>query len=334
MELLLFLPCIILLGIITSIQDVKFGKIKNIWIIIAIAFSIIVNAGLITFYWVNGVLNLGYVAEMLTNLAFAIAVGFGLWASGIWTAGDGKLFIAYCALIPPSVYSFGYQKYFPAFALLVNLFAVSAVILVVFMLFKLRSKNIKNIAKQAKFEPKKVILTITNIFAVYWIVQILLSAIGADSYLLRIFATIILLSVVQKKLKDYFIYIALALSVLRLAVDSSVYSIQFLMNFIIILISWGVFASFASGTLSKLGREIFSKEISIKDLKPGMVMGDNKISAEPEGLTKSDIQKLKRMKLKKVRICQTLPFAPFMFLGVIITLIAKGNLLIAVMNLF
>ncbi len=106
------------------------------------------------------------------------------------------------------------------------------------------------------------------------------------------------------------------------------------MNFIILLLSWGVFASFASGTLSKLGQERFSKEISIKYLKPSMVIGDNKISAEPEGLTKSDIRKLKKMKLKKVRVCQTLPFAPFMFLGVILTLIAKGNLLIAVMNLF
>ena len=36
---LLLLPVIIILGIVTSYQDIKFGKIKNKWISLALIYS-------------------------------------------------------------------------------------------------------------------------------------------------------------------------------------------------------------------------------------------------------------------------------------------------------
>ena len=41
-----FLPMILLLGIVTSYEDIKFGKIRNKWIILALAYSIAANIAL------------------------------------------------------------------------------------------------------------------------------------------------------------------------------------------------------------------------------------------------------------------------------------------------
>ncbi len=60
---------------------------------------------------------------------------------------------------------------------------------------------------------------------------------------------------------------------------------------------------------------------------------DNFIGEEAEGLTRVQINKLKRIGVKMVKVSQTIPFAHFMFLGVILTIIVKGNILIVIKNL-
>ena len=51
-----------------------------------------------------------------------------------------------------------------------------------------------------------------------------------------------------------------------------------------------------------------------------------------KGLTKMDVQKLKKLEKKlgfeHLRIHQTLSFAPFMFAGVLLTILFQGNLFI------
>jgi hypothetical protein len=379
MDILWFLPCIILIGIITSIQDIKSGKIRNIWIIIAIAFSVLVNSGLITYYWMNGVLNVQYVTELLTNLAFAVAVGFGLWYSGIWTAGDGKLFIAYSALIPLSVYSFGYQKYFPSFNLLINIFIPALIILLAAMLFKIKLKHVKEVSKSLLkefFQIKQILNSAAYLFAISWLIQLLLSFAGmGKNYILSYALTLIFFSSMQKKLGKKILYIMLAVSVLRLVFDRTILSWQFTLNFVLLMFAWSLLRSFLTGSIAKLGTEIFTKDVNVSKLAPGMVLCETiaklevskkdisdvkKISSqiikskgqyyvkmpksafalnsfigeEPEGVTKAQILKIKKLGVKKIRVSQTLPFAPFMFLGAILTIIAKGNVLIAVVNLF
>ena len=57
------------------------------------------------------------------------------------------------------------------------------------------------------------------------------------------------------------------------------------------------------------------------------------IDEESEGLTKKQINVIKKIGFKTIRISQTIPFAPFIFLGVLITIIVKGNILILVKNI-
>ena len=114
-----------------------------------------------------------------------------------------------------------------------------------------------------------------------------------------------------------------------------------------------------------LGSQFFSKSVKIKDLKPGMMLADEfyedkegikkrsgsitisyiagllkkikqrDVFIEASGsLTKEEVREIKKLhssgkiKDKEVRVYQTLPFAPFMFFGVILTLIFKGNFII------
>ena len=58
------------------------------------------------------------------------------------------------------------------------------------------------------------------------------------------------------------------------------------------------------------------------------------LEEEAEGLTRAQINKIKNIGIKRIMINQTIPFAPFIFLGIVLTVLAKGNILIAVMNLF
>ena len=92
-----FLPAIILLGLITSYEDIKFGKIRNKWIVFSLCYTFIVYLILISYYYFNSMLSLGYLIELLTNFIFVVLIGFGFWYFKLWTTGDGKLFIAFAA---------------------------------------------------------------------------------------------------------------------------------------------------------------------------------------------------------------------------------------------
>jgi prepilin signal peptidase PulO-like enzyme (type II secretory pathway) len=52
------------------------------------------------------------------------------------------------------------------------------------------------------------------------------------------------------------------------------------------------------------------------------------IDEEAEGLTEEQIKKLRSSGIKRVRVAQTIPFAPLLFLGAMLTIIAKGNIFI------
>ena len=163
----------------------------------------------------------------------------------------------------------------------------------------------------------------------------------------------------------------------RLVIDKSIYSLSFLIDMLILIFIWRLTISFLSGSLSKLGREILTKNILINQLKPGMVLDesikkkekitkqelnelnkqtnikvikyqknyyikrpkshldlDDFLEEEAEGLTQKQINDIKKIGIKKIKVSQTIPFAPCIFLGTILTIIANGNILILIMVFF
>jgi hypothetical protein len=378
--LLYFLPAIIALGVITSCQDIAVGKIRNRWIILALTYVIAMYSFLIPYYYSTTGVSSHYLVELFTNILFAVAVAFGLWYSGIWTAGDGKLFVAFAALLPLSVYSFGYYEWIPSLTLLTNVFVSSLVILLAIMLFKVKGADLKKILNLVVLEfvkPKQLIFSAVYLFAISWVISIIFSAIrlGASA-LPRILATLAIFSLMRGKLQKQAFYVTLTISVLRFALDKSIYTISFLAYFAVLLFVWIILSSFLGGAISNLTNLVFTREVAVSGVREGMTLAEtiekrkrmkkgeiralrklpetevlshrgsyfvkkpksllnfgNFIFEEAEGLTREQIQKIRRAGLRNVRISETIPFAPLIFLGALLTIIAKGNILIVIINL-
>ena len=80
--ILIFLPMILFLGIITSYEDIKYGKIRNKWIIPAVIYAIVVNFLLffIYFFFVKGQMpRIGYLVELFISVVISLVLGFVLW---------------------------------------------------------------------------------------------------------------------------------------------------------------------------------------------------------------------------------------------------------------
>lgn len=379
-----FLPGIIYLGIITSYTDIRYGKIRNRDVVRGITYALFVYASLIIYFLFKGQLNYYYLIELGSNTLFALSVAFGLWHFKIWSAGDGKLFLAFAMLIPFDVYRYGNYNWIPSLTLLFNVFIVGLLAMIFLIIKNARPANYKKMFSSSFkkiFEPKNLFEMIVSLFAIFWLVQIALSFVGlGNNLLLKYVLTILVLSMIPAisfkflskkskfKLPNLKLTIMVAITGLRLVVDKSVYSLQFLVGFLILIFVWMLLRRIFREGLQSLGKDLFSRGLPVKALKPGMilsdpivkverlsknelkglakkdtkvinkgkfsyVLGDSKkgkdyIDAESEGLTKEHIRKIKNLGLKKIKISSTIPFAPLLFFGVIATLLIKGNILI------
>ncbi len=175
-----FLIPVILLGIITSYSDIKYGKIRNKWIIIFGIFGICANFIIFLNYYIDGILNWSYALAFVSNFVIAFFVSFILYYFDIWSAGDGKLFTVFAILVPLSIYSIGYVKIFPALTLLMNIFLVGIIWVIISLTINIYKKRIS-----LKFAKKEIFIGIfdkiktstTQIFVIIWIINLSLSLI-------------------------------------------------------------------------------------------------------------------------------------------------------------
>lgn len=141
---ILFLPVLFFVGIITSYEDAKWGKIRNKWTVFGLSWGVgtlillsfwnFINEPVSSFFYYNFLnkftdlelfvfkVDFSFVLESFSNILIAVAVSFLMWRFNAWTAGDAKLFMAYSALVPLGFYWKTYLPFFPAFALMVNMF--------------------------------------------------------------------------------------------------------------------------------------------------------------------------------------------------------------------
>lgn len=135
----LFLIPLVLIGLITSYSDIKYGKIKNINLLIGFFYIIFLYLFLFfySYFIVHQAGNFKYLTELMINGLIAFIVGYILWHFNLWAAGDAKLFIFYALSIPLEFYSNNYVHYFPSSMLLVDtfLFICLALFLKIFSIF-------------------------------------------------------------------------------------------------------------------------------------------------------------------------------------------------------
>jgi len=119
---LLFGSIIIFIGGVTSYEDIRYGKIKNKWILSGLIGGILIFLLGISLGIID---NWAYIQKVIINTFIALVVGYLMWQYKLWAAGDAKLFALYAFLVPLNYYSNWYLEYFPSFVLLVNTFLLA-----------------------------------------------------------------------------------------------------------------------------------------------------------------------------------------------------------------
>ncbi len=132
---ILFLPFVFFIGLVTSYQDNKYGKVKNKWIFSGFLWGVGIILLLFIWYLVAGpithlffpdtpvlTVNPSYLFKVILNAAISLIIVFLMWRGGAWAAGDAKLFFIYSLLVPLKYYWKSYFPYFPSFVLMINIF--------------------------------------------------------------------------------------------------------------------------------------------------------------------------------------------------------------------
>jgi len=359
----LFWPAILILGIITSYTDIRYGKIKNKTILFSIIYSLL--AYFLLIFILKEQTTSQYLLQTTINIISALLIGYLMWDVGLWTAGDGKLFFAFATLIPLFQYNkASYIPFFPSMNILINTFIPIFLFFFIQLMFKTSLAQKKKSIKKA-LNPKKLWFLFLLLFSLSWVIESLFKTFNIT---LNYFFTIILFFIIIMpllKLLPKHLYTAIgAICILRIIFDKDLFTIQTLSSIITLLLIF----IFARYFLLDLGFIKFTTSVKIANLKPGMVPAEmiynnNKkitkrkilffsffdylkernnnslIDSKTEGLTKEDVKKIKTLAkkhpdLKSFQIQQTLPFAPYLFLGTILTIISHGNFFVLLKLIF
>jgi hypothetical protein len=279
---LLFISLLFALGIISSLTDILFGKIPNKILLCFFFLGIF-------FHFLSFLFGENFPISIFFNLVFSILVSFFLFYFNIWAAGDGKLFILYSFLIPLSFYP---KKqifpYFPSFLLLKNLF-LPILIFALIETLKIASKNFQKFKKDffSFLEAK-------NLFKIFFIILFLrliwfLISIKNISFKIFLFdlKNLIFVSLIFWLFQAWFQFYTLNCGIKRVKIEKLKEEVEIPKE------------NENEAILKILGKE---KERKIR-------------------LSKKDIEKIKiHFKEKEILVYTTFPFAPFLFISMIITI--------------
>lgn len=367
--ILITLPFILIYGIITSYDDYKNGKIRNMWIFLALFTGLVIH---IIYYFylfkLGNLSNINYIYQYGLNILFSLFAGIIIWLSGFWSAGDAKLFFGYSALLPLEVYKFGYLFGFPSFVILINTFVPFFIFYFFRILTKMKKREIFTILKET-FEFKFLLNISIFAFGFMWLLTLLFSSFKIfNKFLGNIFITLFFLFIIMIIFTHLFKFnlnmAAIILSILHIIFNyQTIFTFTFFKSFAITLL---IFILLVKFTID-LGHIYFSEDMYIEDLKPGMIPLENitfkngdyvKRKITPisflsglidnfekeknlfhlisDGLVESEINHIKmlhsegKFKPHSIKIGYIVPFAPFLFFGVLATIIFNGNMLISI----
>ena len=334
---------IILIGLVTSYTDLKYGIIYNK----VLAFGLLVS--LIVFLLRIFLDSVDFVFVGV-NFFIAAAIAVFFWIFGLWTAGDGKLYITYSLLLSllgkPESFSL-----YPFFILLVFAFVPYFVYLSSYVLFKSGIENIRRkIFEGLTFKKafKAIIFSVLNLVAIQWVFEFLPE--WEPLVLLRFPLIIGVFFLIERYFKFKGMQPFALVGVARFYFDTRIYSIEFFLKILLMLL----LIFFIRKVIPGLGYYIFTKEKNISQLKVGdvpaeiiykVVDSENRESIvkkevpffgfstygiekdkmffdlKGKGFNSSEIKKIKKLLKepwfwhKNLRVYQGQSFAHFLFLG-------------------
>lgn len=347
----IFLPLILALGAVTSYEDIKKGKIRNKWVVIAIITSIAIHAILL----LSKQISAEYATRISLLTLFSLITGFALFVINIWSAGDAKLFTAYISLYPLTSYGNITTSFWPM-DVLANTILPIFIFLTAQSILKLKKEQFFLIAKKI-FNPKMLAIYLLTIFSISWIVLLVFGYFNIQTnFMLNIIGIMTIMWTLKKLFPSETLYILILIAILRIFVNQQyMMRLTFWQSMILMTMAYALVIFF----IREVG-ELYTKKANINFLKKGMMPsqfimkykgqyvrtdkfypGMEKVyEKKPEGLDENDIKNIQRLHRKgylhfnTIKIQQTLPFAPFMLAGTILTLLVKGNIIIWIRSLF
>ncbi|HNX82593.1 MAG TPA: hypothetical protein PKL77_10675 [Candidatus Omnitrophota bacterium] len=121
----LFLPAIIVIGLLTSYEDIVVSKIRNCWVVLGFLFIGFVYGGayIVSWHTHTTISFLHGFDKFVINIIVSLVISYTFWKVKLWGAGDAKLFCLFAAMIPIQQYSMVYfDSYFISFLLLLFTF--------------------------------------------------------------------------------------------------------------------------------------------------------------------------------------------------------------------
>jgi len=305
--------------------------------------------------------------DTIINFLSAFFISVLFWSFGIWTSADAKLFSVFALIIPTTTYVFGFMPYFPSASILINTF-VPFFLFYFFrlLLFTSTGQKFKILKESLVFS--KILSLMVSIFVFDWCLKLLSSYLAPFSPVLSLlfqnyfFSIVILASaflIVEKTAGLKFLYVSIIVALARFILDRNIYSLDFLLYYSGIILLF----FFSRYLILGLAYEVYRIKYDLHLLQQGMVPAENimfdgkRYIRVPEmhyslfsyavksgskkllnrtgsGLTEENIKlinKLKKtgkIKFNHLAVHQSLPFAPFLFVGSLITFLVKGNLFI------
>ena len=201
-QFIIFYPIILTLGALTSYTDIRFREIKNIHIIYAMLGAFAAHA--LSSALLKNVISV----HLLLNLLIGISIGLMLYFTGSWGAGDAKLFIVFCLLMPMEKYSNLFP--FPSVVIFINCFLISTLALFICsFIFIIQSRQpilklLFNKQNSFNFLVKSVGGSFCIIFCLGWIIMpIILSICPQITRLSQIIIVFLFYFALHKALNDH-----------------------------------------------------------------------------------------------------------------------------------
>jgi hypothetical protein len=340
-------------GIWISYFDIKKGKIKNYSLLILALSGIFINI------YFTGALFEFPLASFL-NIFFGLFLAIMIWLAGLWSAADAKLFTAINFLFPVTFYKYNFG-YFPGMAILIN----SAIPLFLFLFLqiiiktRLKEKGRVFISRFKLSFILRLLLTISAIFCLTFLISSFLKV--RIEYLIWLTIIFLLFWFVEQKLKiklHYFFIVVILSTVLLSLIFSlplfTLSSLIFILTFFLLI--------FLLFVILELSISLFTNSVKIDNLKEGMIPAEMIVQEKgryvkkpitfltflgllrerarqkplvgfnPDGLEEEEVEEIWSLYKKRLlgfedlKISITIPFAPILFFGALLTYFLKGTL--------
>jgi len=356
-ETMIFLA-ILSCGLYTGYTDFRYGKIANVYTLSLLILGVMSQALFVT----AGEITWGHSCIILFG---GLGISFAMFYTGIWAAGDAKLFWGMSLVMPPSAFSRMPETQFYPLILIVNIFVLFLIYITLKSIFKIplqqRTLISKNFMTHLKQFPRRILQMLSYI-----------GVGGSAFYIPRRFGVELDLAIqlalfamiafafnkgieryIPERYKIAFHIIFLPLTIFF--VIRSLIDLGSLIFFIFLI-------SFFLAISGSFIRSLFTNATSIKDLKPNMIPAERIVRvqeqhgthkyikipanfADPgkdnivvdvssEGLTEKQIAHLHQLKAegclheaeRGLLIQEKIPFAFMIVLGALVNFLAKGML--------